>query len=84
MGLLFVSVPSTIGYENEVLRAEVSQVQVYKDRIDEMDSMTLKMAQLEKTNTRYRPLLPPHWHTLREYSAHSHAVVEVVVQYCHV
>ena len=44
--------PCTAGYENEVLAGQVSQMQSYKDRIDEMDSMTLHTAQLEQTNAR--------------------------------
>ena len=48
-----------VGYENEVLMSEVGQVQAYKDRIDEMDGITLNLAQLEKTNARCR-LRSPH------------------------
>ena len=44
--------PCTPGYENEVLVSQVSQMQSYQDRIDEMDSMTLHAAQLEQTNAR--------------------------------
>lgn len=54
MALVCVYSPSAVGYENEVLAGEVSQVQAYKDRIDEMDSMTLHTAHLEKTNARCR------------------------------
>lgn len=42
----------TAGYENEVLVSQVSQMQTYKDRIDEMDSVTLHAAQLEQMNAR--------------------------------
>lgn len=52
VALVCVYSPCAVGYENEVLAGEVSQVQAYKDRIDEMDSMTLHAAHLEKTNAR--------------------------------
>ena len=34
--------------------SEVAQVQAYRDRIDEMDGISLNIAQLEKTNARCR------------------------------
>ena len=78
MWLLSVCIPCVVGYENEVLMSEVAQVQAYRDRIDEMDGISLNIAQLEKTNARCR-LCSAHQSGLHCRGMQSSAGVEGVV-----